>query len=113
MILWDLAAHYLHIKTKTIHWLVNYALCLVNALEEPRVDLPLLLWRRHAVIDHDLDSIFEHHFDQSFGHVGRVVHRWGAVDFDQPAIEVVIYHNIISEHLERYTFLFFCNDVLH
>ena len=99
-VLLDLFALNLHIEPKRMNRFVHDARGFVNALVQASVDLfALLVIGLAVVVDHDLDGVFETQFHQTFGHGRGVVHRWGAIHFDQPAIEVLVNHDVVAEKL--------------
>ena len=46
------------------------------------------------------NRIFKYHFYQALSHGGAIVHGRRAVYFYQPAIEILIDHDVITEKLE-------------
>ena len=101
----DLLSDDLHVEAEAVHRLVHDSPCLIHQLEEASVYFPLLLSACHAVVDHDFDGVLEDHLHESLSHGRRVVHGWRAIHLDEPAVKVLIDHDVISKHLEGYTLL--------
>ena len=47
------------------------------------------------------------HFDQFFGDWSWVIHAWAHIDLDDPRVKILIYHEIITNHLKK---SFFASD---
>ena len=105
VVLFYLFALHLHVKSKRVNRFVHDALCLVNALIQSSVDLlSLLVVGFTVVIDHYFDGVLEAQLDQTLGDWRGVIHRWGTVHFDEPAIKVLVNHDIVSKKLVRLAF---------
>jgi hypothetical protein len=106
VVLFYLFALHLHVESKRVNRFVHDALCLVNALVQASVDLlSLLVVGLAVVVDHDFDGVLEAQLDQTLGDWRGVIHRWGTVHFDEPAIKVLVNHDIVPKELVRLALL--------
>ena len=79
--------------SKTVCIVVGEVLvALVNALEASSV--PVLL-----VGGNNFGSIGEHHLDKLLGHRGRVVHAGTHVDLNQPRVQLLVDHEVVTDQL--------------
>ena len=101
------------IQAETVEWFVNDPTSPVNAFVKTCVDLVLLLVAGVGVVDDDFDGVLEDQLHEPFRNRGRIVHGGRAVNFDQPAVEIIVDHDVVTKQLEHLTFVRTFKHVLH